>query len=149
MQIIHLDFSGHQIINFETFLYRFEQEVVRQLAKASENWPAGKLTHAIKASRSFIFTESYWNFALSKVAENLVNDLTLIKVSMASKYKIVDALHDNSFNFGFFVDVLVRENLSKPVAQLSILREVCRFKERDESEIETDFSSTGTVVAVC
>lgn len=103
--------------------------------------------HAIKASASFIFTEDYWRFGLSKAAENLVNDLALIKVSMASKYKVVDALSEGTFDFDFFVNVLVQEGVSEPFAQLSVLREVCRFKERDESEVDSDLSSTGTVVA--
>ena len=123
--------------------------MLRQVARASENWPAGKLAHAIKASASFAFTESYWRFALGSAAENLVNDFALFQVSMAGKYRLVDALADGSLDFDFFVDVLVQEGLSEPVAQLSVLREVSRFKERDESEVESDLSSSGTVVAVC
>ena len=141
-----MDFSGHKLINFDTFLYRFEQEVVRQVARASESWPAGKLAGAIAASTSFQFTERYWHFCLTKAAENLVNDLALFKVSRPGKYKLVDLLHANSFDFGSFVGVLVEEGLSEPVAQLRVLHEVCRFKERDESEVDTTLTSSGTVV---
>ena len=145
--MIHLDFSRYKVITFDTFLNRFEIEVVRQLVEASKKWKNNQLDDSIKASLGFQFAPKYLQHLLKMTASTLVNNLCSFRISDDFRNILIDLINSGELNWDSFIEVLEQQGFSHNEAQLRLLHEMSRTKEREEAhDKKDDLSREGITV---